>query len=129
MFAETFPREAVRGILFSQSAYWCTIILAVWAFVFMAPGGQRTAFILFPVIPAMGVVAVTFWIYRGCDEYMRLRILKSVAITALAMALFTLTFFLLELLGLPRMSAVWINFAGWSFFNLQMLYVLFRSQC
>jgi len=37
-------------------------------------------------------------------------------------------YFVLELFGFPRLSMVWINLLGWSIFNLQMLYVIFRSR-
>ena len=37
-------------------------------------------------------------------------------------------YFVLELFGFARLSMVWINLLGWSIFNLQMLYVIFRSR-
>ena len=40
----------------------------------------------------------------------------------------TLAWFLFELNGFPRISMLWVNLIAWSVFNLQMLFVVFRSQ-
>jgi hypothetical protein len=39
-----------------------------------------------------------------------------------------LGYFFLELLGVPRLSMLWVNLLGWSVFSLQMLFVIFRSR-
>ena len=50
------------------------------------------------------------------------------AVTAVVVASFSLGCFFLELLGFPRLSMLWINLLGWSLFNLQVLYVIYRSR-
>jgi hypothetical protein len=94
----------------------------------MPQGSIRTTLILTPVLPALLIVAVAFWVYRACDEYVRSRILTCVAITAVIVAVVTSSYFVLELFGSPRVSMLWINLLGWSVFNLQMLYVILRSR-
>jgi hypothetical protein len=95
---------------------------------FVPQGSTRTALILTPILPALLIVAVTYWVYQACDEYIRSRILKCIAITAVIVAFCTSSYFVLELFGFPRLSMLWINLLGWSIFNLQMLYVILRSR-
>ena len=73
-------------------------------------------------------MSLVYWVYRDCDEYIRLRILKCAAITAIVVVFSTLGYFLLELCGFPRLSMIAVNLVGWSVFNLQMIYVLFMSR-
>jgi hypothetical protein len=49
-------------------------------------------------------------------------------VTALAVAFGTLAYFVLELLGFPRLSMIVVNLFGWSAFNLLMIYVIVRSR-
>ena len=49
-------------------------------------------------------------------------------ITAIAVAIFTLGYFFLELYGFPRLNMLAANLFGWSVFNLQMVYVIIRSR-
>ena len=44
------------------------------------------------------------------------------------MAAGTLIWFFFELAGYPKLSMLWVNIAGWSIFNLQMLMVIFGSR-
>jgi hypothetical protein len=57
----------------------------------------------------------------------RIRIHRSITITALVVAFGSLGYFCLELLGFPRQSMIWVSILGWSVFNLQLLYVIFRA--
>jgi hypothetical protein len=102
--------------------------MAAWSYRHMPGGSIRNTLILTPVFPALLVVAVAYWIYDACDEFIRLRILKSVVITAVAVASCTLGYFFLELFGFPRLSMLAVNLFGWSVFNLLMLYVIVRSR-
>ena len=52
------------------------------------------------------------------------KILRAVTITALVVALGSLAYFCLELLGFPRQSMIWVSILGWSAFNLQLLFVI-----
>jgi hypothetical protein len=102
--------------------------MAAWSGLYMPVGSIRTALLLTPILPALLVIAVAYWLYQACDEYIRLKILRSVAITAAIVAFATLAYFLLELSGFPRLSMLAVNLFGWSIFNLQMLYVIIRSR-
>jgi len=128
MTADTLPRQALKGIAWGQWTYWCALVLAFWSYRYYPPGSIRAVLVLTPVLPALLIAAVAYWVYQDVDEYIRLRILHSVAVTAIVVAFGTLTCFILEMFGYPRVSALWVNLVGWSLFNVQMLYVLFRSR-
>jgi hypothetical protein len=91
-------------------------------------GSIRTTLILTPVLPAILIVGIAYWMYRACDEFIRLRILKCVVLTALAVAFGTLAYFVLELFGFPRLCMLAVNLYGWSMFNLMMIYVIIRAR-
>jgi hypothetical protein len=126
--SDAYPSNAIRGILYGQWTYWSTLVIAVLSYAYMPQGSIRTVLILTPILPALLIVAVAYWVYQACDEYVQSRILKSIAVTGIILACCTLGYFVLELFGLPRLSMLWINLLGWSVFNLQMLYVIFRSR-
>jgi hypothetical protein len=108
--------------------YWWMIAMAAWSYRYMPEGSIRNTLILTPVLPALMVVASAYWIYEACDEFIRLMLLKCVVITAIAVAIFTLGYFFLELFGFPRLSMLAVNLFGWSVFNLLMVYVIIRSR-
>jgi hypothetical protein len=122
------PRKAALGIFFGQWAYWCTLAVAAWSYRYIPQGSIRTTLILTPVLPAILIVGIAYWMYRACDEFIRLRILKCVVLTALAVAFGTLAYFVLELFGFPRLSMLAVNLYGWSMFNLVMIYVIIRAR-
>ena len=128
MASEVFPRAAVTGIFYSQWAYWCTLIMAGLSYFYLPPGSVRVALLLTPILPALLIVGVTYWIYDDCDEFIKLRIIRSAVVTAIVMAFVTFGYFVLELFGFPRVSALAINLVGWSIFNLQLLYVLIQAR-
>jgi hypothetical protein len=128
MASDAYPPYAVRGIVSGQWTYWGTLGMAAWSYAYMPRGSTRTALILTPILPALLIVAVAYWVYQACDEYVRSRILKCIAMTAVIVAFCTLSCFILELFGFPRLSMLWINLLGWSVFNLQMLCVILRSR-
>jgi len=124
MKPEELPKAAVSGVFYSQLAYWCSLVGAAMS-VFVLPRGSIQSFvILTPLLTAILCACVTYWLYADCDEYLRARILRSVTITALVVALGSLAYFCLELLGFPRLSIVWVSIVGWSTFNLQLLFVI-----
>lgn len=128
MANDRFPRRMALNIFWCQWAYWCTLAIAAYSYRYLPEGSIRSTLILTPVLPALLIVAVAYWVYDACDEFMRLRILKSVVITAIAVACCTLGYFFLELFGFPRLSMLAVNLFGWSVFNLLVLYVIFRSR-
>jgi hypothetical protein len=118
----------MKGIFWCQWAYWCALALAIWSYRYYPPGSTRAVLVLTPILPSVLIASVAYWVYQDVDEYIRLRILRSVAVTAIVAAFGTLTCFILELFGYPRVSALWVNLVGWTVFNAQMLYVLFRAR-
>ena len=128
MASDAYPLYAIRGIVSRQWTYWCTLAMAIWGSAYLPQGSTRTVLIMTPILPGLLTVAVAYWVYRACDEYVRSRILRCIATTAVIVAVCTLSYFVLELLGSPRLSMLWVNLFGWSIFNLQMLYVIFRSR-
>jgi hypothetical protein len=128
MKTDALPRHALRGIALSQWAYWCSLAAAVLSLSYLPPGSIRIAVMLTPVLTAVLCVATTWWCYEACDEYLRARIQRGVTATSIVVAGATLSYFILELFGFPRLSMLWVNLFGWSVFNLQMLFVIYRSR-
>ena len=122
------PRKIAFNIFCLQWAYWTTLAAAAWGWHYMPAGVIRSSLVLIPVLLALLIVANTYWIYDACDEFIRLRILRCVVITAIVVSSCTLGYFFMELIGFPRLSLLTVNLLGWSIFNLLMLHVIVRSQ-
>jgi hypothetical protein len=88
----------------------------------------RNTVVLVPILTATLCVSVAFWLYESCDEYLRRSILVCVVRTAIIVAGCTIAYFVAELAGAPKLSALWVNLLGWSVFNLQFLFVVLRSR-
>jgi hypothetical protein len=101
--------------------YLVALLTATWASSSVPAGALRTALILTPTVPGLALIALTVRSYRLCDEYIRLRTLQAAAIAVLVVAAFSLVYFFLELLGLPRLSAAWFSNIVWLVFMTQML--------
>ncbi len=125
MLARADRKSAIKGILYGQWAYWTTVAVAAWAASQMPAGGIRTALILTPVLPGFLNIAITVWLYKACDEFIRQEILKAAAITAVITATWTLCCSFLEIAGLPSLSMMWVSNVGWGAFALQMLRLMF----
>ncbi len=128
MTTESLPRFALRAVGYSQWAYWCSLAGALLSVHFLPPGGGRLIVIAATALTAALCVAASYWLYEACDEYLRVRLLRAVTRTAVIVAAGTLIGFILELYGAGRFSLLWVNLAGWSVFNLQVLFVILRSQ-
>jgi hypothetical protein len=126
--AKGLPQYAWQGIKYSQWAYWCSLLCAAMSLLYLPPGSVRSIVILTPLLTELFCVSVTYWVYQQADEYLRLKLLLAVAHTAIALAFASLAYFCLELFGFPRLSMLWINLLGWSVFNLQLLWVIFRAR-
>ncbi len=122
------PRKIAFNLFCFQWAYWTSLASAAWGWRYMPAGTVRSSLVLIPVLLAVLIAANAYWVYDACDEFIRLRILKCVVITAIVVSACTLGYFFLELLGFPRLSMVAVNLFGWSVFNLSMLYVISRSR-
>ena len=122
------PRRVGFTLFCLQWGYWTTLGMAAWLWHSMPEGIVRSSLVLSPVLLALLIVANAYWIYEACDEFIRLRILKCVVVTAIVVAASTLGYFFMELLGFPRLSMLAIHLFGLSVFNLSMLYVVIRSR-
>jgi hypothetical protein len=123
-----WPKFAVRGVVSSQWAYWCSLASAAMSVTFIPPGSVRTLVILTPTLTALLCVFIAYWLYRQSDEYIQLRLLRCVTITAIVVMFCTLGYFFMELFGFPHVSLLWVNLLGWSVFNVQLLFVVLRAR-
>jgi TctA family transporter len=128
MFSHDHATRAIHTIYWSQNAYWCTLLIAVVSLIYLPPGPVRTGVVLTPVLTGLYGLSLVYWLYRDSDEYIQLRILKCAAVTAAVVIFGTLGYFLLELCGFPRLSAIAINLISSTVFNLQLMYVLIASR-
>ncbi|QWT21273.1 hypothetical protein KPL74_04560 [Bacillus sp. NP157] len=122
------PRKVAFNLLCFQAAFWISLGVSAWMWRFLPDGTIRTCLVLIPVLLGLLIAANAFWVYEACDEFIRLRILKCVVVTAMVVAACSLGYFFLELLGFPRLSMLVVNLFGWSVFNLSLLYVVSRSR-
>lgn len=123
-----FSRSAASSIFWSQWAYWCTLGIALWAFVYLPAGDTRAILVLSPILPGTLIVAVAYWLYVSCDEYFKSKILRAAALTACVLALGSMVCAFLELLGMPRLSMVYVHGVIWSVFNAQMLWLYWKNR-
>jgi len=128
MNSNALPSNVTRSVLFSQWTYWCSLAVAAMSVHYIPPGSIQTAVMLVPVLAAILSTSVAYWLYEACDEFIRIQLLKAVAVTAVIVAVCTLGYFFLELSGFPKVSLLWVNLVGWSAFNLQMILVIRRSR-
>ena len=94
----------------------------------MPLGGIRTCLVLAPIAPAILILAVSYWLYQSCDEYIRQRTLQAATLTALVVAALSMIYVFLELLGFPKLSMMWVQVVGWSLFNVQMIKLWFEAK-
>jgi hypothetical protein len=118
----------VIAILGSLWAYLCTVVMAAIAPRYLAPGATRELLLLLPLLTALLLVCIIFWVYLASDEYIRHRILKCAALTGVIMAFSTLGYFSLEMRGYARLSMLVVNLYGWAVFTVLMLWVLYRAR-
>lgn len=126
MNATRFPSPAVKAIFWSQWAYWSTLGVAICAYIIMPHGSVRTVLILTPILPGLFIFAVTYWLVKASDEYIRLRTLQAGTITAMIVVILAMIYFFLELLGFPKLSMMWIPIVGWTVFDAQMICLMVR---
>jgi hypothetical protein len=126
--ANRFYTLPVVAILSGLWTYLCTVVMAAVAPRYLAAGGTREFVVLLPLLTALLVVCIIFWVYLASDEYIRHRILKCAALTGVVMAFSTLGYFCLEMLGYARLSMIVVNLYGWVVFTVLMLWVLYRAR-
>jgi hypothetical protein len=101
--------------------YLAALAVASWALPSLAAGPLRTTVILMPILPGLALIGLTVRAYQHCDEYIQLRTLQAAAIAVVVVAVFSLVYFFMELLGLPRLSSAWYSNVVWLVFVAQML--------
>jgi len=121
------PSQTVRAIFWSQWGYWVTTLSAIWAHFYVPPGTAQTIVILTPILPGIMMFYVAYDLYRDRDEYLRLQIMKATALTAIVVAACVLVYSLLELLGFPRLSMMWVHIGIWGLFGV-LLFKLALAQ-
>ena len=95
--------------LFSAMAvYMLMLVGSIYIAKPMEPGVARTLLLITPVIPLMLAIWAIARHFRRMDEFMRLRSLESLAITAAITAGLSLTYGFLESAGFPKVSAFWV---------------------
>lgn len=128
METSALPLNAVRAVLTSQWAYWCSLGMAALAVWLIPDGIIRNAVMVTPLLTAALCLSLAYWLYESCDEYLRIAVLRAVVRTAVIVAVFTVGWFIAELAGAPKLSLLWVNLLGWSAFNLQFVFLILRSR-
>src|SRR4051812_17338048 len=128
MDSNLVPPNVTSSVAFTQWTYWSSLAISALSVRYIPAGNIQTAVMLVPVLAVILSISVAYWLYESCDEFIRTQLLKAVAVTAIAVAILTLGYFFLELMGFPRVSMVWVNLVGWSVFNLQVILVVRRAR-
>jgi len=124
--------QAVRGwgveFGIALAIYMIAYGIAMWAMLRLTPGALRTALIIAPIAPGLFLIWNGVRWYRRCDEFVRLRILQSVAVVAVFTAVWTLIYPYLELLGSPHLSVGLVHAFGWPIFVFAMLRLILSGR-
>lgn len=124
--------QAVRGwsveFGIALAIYLIAYVVAMWAMLSLTPGPLRTALVIAPIAPGLFLIWNGVRWYRRCDEFLRLRILQSVAVVAVFTAVWTLIYPYLELLGSPRLSVGLVHAFGWPIFVFAMLRLILSGR-
>lgn len=123
-----FPSAVVKQLFWSQWAYWSTLGVAIWAYIVMPHGNVRAVLVLTPILPGLFIFAVTYWLYKASDEFIRFRTLQAGTITAVIVVILAMIYFFLELLGFPKLSMMWIPIVAWTVFDAQMIWLMVQSR-
>ncbi len=117
------------SMLFGLWTYLACLYTAAVAPRVLAHGAILQIVVLsLPLLTLLLMVGIVCFIYRAGDEYVRHRILKAAALTAVILAFSTTAYFGLERLGFPQLSMIVVNLYGWAVFTSLLLWVLYRSR-
>ena len=94
---------------------------AIWALLALPAGSTRTILVALPIAPGLFLIGNGVRWYRRSDEFIRMRTLQAVAVTAVVTAVWTLAYSYLELLGLPHLNVGFVHTIGWPVFVVQMV--------
>jgi hypothetical protein len=101
--------------------YLATYAAAMWALAALPAGAPRSALVLAPVLPGLGLIGATVRAYRRSDEFVQREILLAAALAALLTAVWTLAYAYLEALGLPHLNVGFVHTFGWPVFIWRMV--------
>jgi hypothetical protein len=119
----------VVGILCSLMVYLGAVLAAAVAPHYVTDTSTLKLIVLVvPMVAALLVVAILFWVYLASDAAIRHRILKSAALTGVILAFSTLGYYCLEMQGYGRLSMIAVNLYGWAVFTVLTLWVLYRAR-
>jgi hypothetical protein len=122
----SLDRKQLFALWLRQFGGWLALYLlayagAMWGAFNLAPQPLRTALIVSPIVPGAAMIWNAVRSYRASDEFVRLKILEAVAVTAVFTAFWTLAYAYLELLGLPHLSVGFVHTFGWPVFIWKMV--------
>lgn len=124
-------QEETRRILMGWARQFSLLLIIYVGLIVIAAielntrhGPVRSALILAPVLPGLALIWQTVRAYQRCDEYIRLRILQAAAMAAVVVAVLSLVYYFLELLGYPWISMAWVTNVVWAVFVLNMVKLL-----
>lgn len=129
---ETLQRQQIlrgwmRGFGLLLLVYMAAYALSMWALLAAPHGILRSLLVLAPVVPGLLLIANGVLAYQRCDEFVRQYILKSAAASAVAVAVATLLYAYLELIGLPHLNIGIVHAIGWPVFCWQMVRLMRMS--
>lgn len=102
-------RRYMREFWLSIVAYVLILFASIYGLDHGVSGFARYVVAIVPVLPVVAVfIAVVRWL-QATDEYQRQTTITAMAIAGGATALINVTYGLLEMAGLPKMS-VWITY-------------------
>jgi len=108
MLAREVNRRYLRELGGAMILYGFVLMGAMHFGKPMPPGAARTLLLLAPVVPIGLAVWVIARQFGRMDEFVRLRSLESIAVSAGVTAACSLTYGFLELVGFPRLSMFWV---------------------
>ena len=97
---------------------------AMWALLSLPPGAVRTALVIAPILPGLGLIWSTVAAYRRADEFVQREILVAASQAALFTAVWTLAYAFLEPLGLPHLNMGLVHTFGWPVFIWRMVQLM-----
>jgi hypothetical protein len=119
-------RKQLFIVWIRQFGAWFVLYLlgyagAMWALLDLRPGAARTALVITPILPGLGLLWSTVAAYRRADEFVQREILLAAAQAALFTAVWTLAYAFLEPLGLPHLNMGFVHTFGWPVFLWRMV--------
>ncbi len=101
-------RQYVTSFVTAMVAYVVVLVLSIWLVGMVEQNWMKWLIVVLPVIP-IGFALRSFMRYLGqIDEYQQRIQVRSIGFAAGATAIVTFTMGLLENVGLPALSMIWV---------------------